>query len=264
MVTQDGWHDWLSKVVAGRVHELVSTPGARVRFQDQWRAAADEGAAHDVPEAGARLVPTGMLPERYALLGAIHDERCEKCDRIDPWNTADGWDRDYQSERRGAVRYTVLCGRVGELTENDRGAIERALQAVEEDLRDIGKESGTAPGDRVGAGEMNTLIINKPGKQCSTGEASPLQGPVPKRAHTAGEQYRWTVEAMGGGQFTDREVYDQLEKVLTNAGEQAALPTFETWQRNLREYRKHTGTQKNQPRGGRAAAARSVVSSGDT
>jgi hypothetical protein len=56
--------------------------------------------------------------------------------------------------------------------------------------------------------------------------------------------------------ITDKEAYDWLKDYGLAEYE---LPPFGTWQRYVREGRKHHGDQKNTPRGGRTA--RSAVSS---
>lgn len=57
---------------------------------------------------------------------------------------------------------------------------------------------------------------------------------------------------------TDKEVYDWLK---TNGIDDYILPTFNTWQRQVRAGRNKYGTQKNAPRGGRTSP--SVKSSKD-
>ncbi|MEK6676510.1 MAG: hypothetical protein AABZ47_12770 [Planctomycetota bacterium] len=65
---------------------------------------------------------------------------------------------------------------------------------------------------------------------------------IPPRALKAGEQYKQAIEALGVTAATDRELYGQLAKAHKTAGE--SFPTFPTWQRNLREYRRLTNQQK--------------------
>lgn len=99
-------------------------------------------------------------------------------------------------------------------------------------------------------------------------ESSPSQGAhpkqstaikIPSRAQKAWEQYRQAAEAFGGGEPTDRQVHDQLTAALKSSGESADVPAFETWQRNLREYRRLTDQQKNKSRAGRAQPRASSV-----
>lgn len=78
-------------------------------------------------------------------------------------------------------------------------------------------------------------------------EVSTAEVKIPNRARKAGEQYRRALEIVGDS-ATDRAVYDNVAPALRNSGETADLPSFETWQRNLREYRRLTGRQKNTPR----------------
>jgi hypothetical protein len=75
----------------------------------------------------------------------------------------------------------------------------------------------------------------------------------------AGEQYRQTLDALGVASVSDREAYDQLGAVMERSGESAELPALDTWQRNLREYRRLTGAQKNTPRRGRTQGSGSLV-----
>lgn len=78
---------------------------------------------------------------------------------------------------------------------------------------------------------------------------------IPPRAQTTHEQYKQAAKVLGTTAPTDREAYDVLAKAHQTAGEAAELPTFATWQRNLREYRRLTGTQKNRRRAGRGDTA---------
>ena len=82
---------------------------------------------------------------------------------------------------------------------------------------------------------------------------------IPDRARKAGEQYRQAAEALGESDPTDREAYDQLTAAMELSGEEVDLPRFDTWQRNLREYRRLTGQQKKEPRAGREGSAGSLV-----
>lgn len=82
---------------------------------------------------------------------------------------------------------------------------------------------------------------------------------IPDRARKASEQYRQAAEALDVSDPIDQEAYDQLATAMESSGEKADLPTFSTWQRNLREYRRLTGQQKNKPRAGREGSAGSLV-----
>jgi len=79
---------------------------------------------------------------------------------------------------------------------------------------------------------------------------------LPARARKAGEQYAQVLEALNVSNVTDRDAYDQLAVAMTQSDERPELPQFDTWQRNLREYRRLTGTQKNKPRAGRLEIGR--------
>jgi len=88
---------------------------------------------------------------------------------------------------------------------------------------------------------------------------TPPEPLIRKRALKAGEQYRQAAEALGVSDPADREAYDQLATAMASSGEKMDLPRFDTWQRNLREYRRLTGQQKNKPRAGREGSAGSLV-----
>ncbi|MGH7179422.1 MAG: hypothetical protein ACREJC_18745, partial [Tepidisphaeraceae bacterium] len=80
---------------------------------------------------------------------------------------------------------------------------------------------------------------------------------IPAPALRASQQYTQGVQQAGKA-LTDQEAYDYVKEHIADSPDE--LPDFEVWARHLREHRRLTGTQKNKPRGGRAAAARSVVS----
>ena len=94
-------------------------------------------------------------------------------------------------------------------------------------------------------------------------EQTPVEEKVPDRARKAGEQYRQAAEALGVLAPTDREVYDAVAGADAREGEASDLPSFATWQRNLREYRRLRGQQKNRPRAGRERDARGLVRAGE-
>jgi hypothetical protein len=75
---------------------------------------------------------------------------------------------------------------------------------------------------------------------------------IPARARKAYEQYRQAAEALGDPNPTDRQAYDQLVRACEQSDEADELPTSDAWQRNLREYRERTGTQKHKSRRERA------------
>jgi hypothetical protein len=85
-----------------------------------------------------------------------------------------------------------------------------------------------------------------------TGQPSEEGANIPKRVQTAYKQYSQAVEASNLTDPTDRKVYDLVASSHESSGELEEVPTFDTWSRNLREYRKLTNTQKHQPRAGRA------------
>ena len=86
------------------------------------------------------------------------------------------------------------------------------------------------------------------------------QPEIPTRAHKAASQYSLGLAATNESNPTDRQVYDALASKLSVSGEHRELPTFATWQRNLREHRRLTNQQKNKPRAGRSRASGSIVS----
>ena len=82
---------------------------------------------------------------------------------------------------------------------------------------------------------------------------------MPRRARKAGSEYRQAAEVLRLADPTDREVYDYLAAAMTHSGEEPDLPKFDTWQRNLREYRRRSGQQKHHPRGQRHRGIGSIV-----
>ncbi len=84
---------------------------------------------------------------------------------------------------------------------------------------------------------------------------------IPPRANKAADQYKQAIRALGTEESTDREAYEHLEAAWNLAKARVQedpvdkLPNFATWQRNLREYRRLTGTQKHRPRAGNAKTA---------
>ncbi len=111
------------------------------------------------------------------------------------------------------------------------------------DAEKAAEPAKSAVGTRVGEPETET----------------PTEVDVPNRARKAGEQYRQAAEALGVSDPTDWEAYNQLGAAMGLSGEEADLPRLDTWQRNLREYRRLTGQQKNKPRAGREGSAGSLV-----
>lgn len=119
-------------------------------------------------------------------------------------------------------------------------------------LRNIGLES-VATSDATTRGNDTPNDAEKPGYPST-----------PRRANKAHDEYEESAQAIDTEKPTDREVYDVLAKAYVLAGEAADLPSFATWQRNLREYRRLTGTQKNTRRDGRAARSRNIVKQADS
>jgi hypothetical protein len=95
----------------------------------------------------------------------------------------------------------------------------------------------------------------------SAGEKVSQSVSMSERAKVAYDQYlRAAPECASkdGREPTDQQCYDWLK--AHNDGD--SLPTSKTWQRYLREARKHSGEQKNAPRTGRQHG-RSIVSAQD-
>ncbi len=103
---------------------------------------------------------------------------------------------------------------------------------------------------RAGAGEANPSESAPHSATPKHSAESVPERSIPDRARRAWEQYRQAVETLGG-EPSDRQVYDQLAAAFQSSGESAELPAFDTWQRNLREYRRLTAQQKNKPRAAR-------------
>jgi hypothetical protein len=89
---------------------------------------------------------------------------------------------------------------------------------------------------------------------CASSERAPKphtdQPEIPQRAIKAWDGYTKACEALKdtNSHPTDRAAYDLLVKVLARDDEGEELPRFDSWQRNLREYRQKTGQQKRKPR----------------
>jgi hypothetical protein len=140
---------------------------------------------------------------------------------------------------------------------------EHLLQAVTE-LEDlVGSEasdsaSESQPTRALGDVEPPANGVRGEGTSETKTETAP-EVSIPNRARKAGEQYRQAAEALGVSDPTDRQAYDQMATAMETSGEREDLASFDTWQRNLREYRRLTGQQKNRPRAGREGSARSLV-----
>jgi len=108
--------------------------------------------------------------------------------------------------------------------------------------------------------ERGWAKLDTPTEDQADGQGAPAESSdTPPRAQKAYSQYQHGAGVLGKADPTDREVYDLLLRSYEQAGEGDDLPSFATWQRNLREYRRLTGTQKNTSRAGRAEAARCFV-----
>ena len=116
------------------------------------------------------------------------------------------------------------------------------------------------PAETPKTGEHEADDVGTPGNADSADEDKKA---VPQRARTAYQQFQQAADALGETKPTDRDAYDQLTKAYKSAGEADELPEFDTWTRNLRLYRRPTGTQKYTPRDGRADSAGSVVNQSD-
>lgn len=91
---------------------------------------------------------------------------------------------------------------------------------------------------------------------------------IPPRAMKAHAQYEYACQVEKGRNLKDDEAYALIASAYNVPNEKARkrmqdefgeLPKCQTWKRNLREYRKLTQTNKNQPRSGRQNATRSIV-----
>ena len=168
--------------------------------------------------------------------------------------------QDWQSGLKAALRkiggtYTTWGWRLF-----DKGAdvLRRQLtiiQAYDEQLRSahIPSQSDSVQAEPATAGE--DVAADTGGTTAN----------VPPRARKAYEQYRKVCNALDKEKPTDREAYDWLEKANEAAEERSidtqknTLPQFDTWQRNLRIYRKSTNSQKNNPKAGRAVIGKSIT-----
>jgi hypothetical protein len=95
------------------------------------------------------------------------------------------------------------------------------------------------------------------GQTAPVGQEDAQASPLPDRARTAYDQYlRAVPECTGkdGRAPTDQQCHEWLK--AHNDGD--TLPGFDTWQRYVRQARKHLGKQKNAPRAGRSFG-RSIV-----
>ncbi|MCZ6653516.1 MAG: hypothetical protein O7D91_10880 [Planctomycetota bacterium] len=124
--------------------------------------------------------------------------------------------------------------------EIEAGRQYQALESLEERLADI-----TAPEATISSG----------GEPESAGQRSSA---IPNRAQKAFEQYQSALEALENPDARDREAYELIKGTFQKEGALDQLRCFATWQRNLREYRRLTRTQKNELRSGRAGESQTV------
>jgi len=82
---------------------------------------------------------------------------------------------------------------------------------------------------------------------------------LPERVITAREQYLQACEAAGQDEMKDRAAYDLLQMVYEREGGPSPLPSFGTWQRYLRDWRKAAGRQKNRRRDARIGDVHSRI-----
>ncbi len=101
------------------------------------------------------------------------------------------------------------------------------------------------------------LLEEEPGGQPAAGEEAAQATALPERANVAYGQYEQAEKRLAEQDIdkpTDRQCYDWVK--AHNDGD--PLPAFETWQRYVREARRHLGEQKNTTRAGRQYG-RSIV-----
>lgn len=147
------WPEWLVVVACG-VGELVAKPVTMDRFRRMlrdWKAEheargpkSSEDKRGNVQYNPVELLPVrGMtLPEKYAVLAAIHDAICEQTKRIDPWTTQKRI-RNFRSPKvRASWSYAALCGCVAELGDGHRERITGVLRDVGRDLATTQPDSG--------------------------------------------------------------------------------------------------------------------------
>lgn len=103
-----------------------------------------------------------------------------------------------------------------------------------------------------------TLAEGTPAAEAECEGAEPSDGPaIPPRFQKAWQQYQQARKLLGGDP-TDRECYEALEKAHEHEGTGDELPRFATWSKYVRDYRRLTHQQRNRPRAGRTS--RNVVS----
>ena len=140
-VTLSRYPFWLVDM-ASRVDELVLDPQVCVRFQEkvpQWKAEhlRRGGPVIDIPPARGML-----LPEKYAILAAIHDRiLCETTKRISPWRTVRI--RKGVERFKSGIAFGVLEVHVDDIQEQNRNRLEKCLADVEQDLQVLRQAGAT-------------------------------------------------------------------------------------------------------------------------
>ena len=129
-----GFPNWL-QAVAVRVDELVGDAPTMNRFRRMlrdWKAEHEaRGPKSSKDKRGnvqynpVELLPVrGMtLPEKYAVLAAIHDAICEQTKRIDPWTTHKPIPHWKSPKTTVVFAYTVLRSYVAEWGDTVTGQV---------------------------------------------------------------------------------------------------------------------------------------------
>ena len=228
----------------------------RVRTCVEQKLSADDANSHDSKHMLSMpwdLIPLPSrelsLDEKCTVLAVIHD-RVFSHDKINPWQmlvqeldaedlsrriefgrqddsevATEDWPLDSNEENppdhRLAVSYYMLGKRLNRLSEEEQTGIVELLEDVQNAER-----SG------VSASESNRIT-------------------------KAYQSFKMAEESMRDG-VSYKEAYEWLRE---HRPPEYELPSFETWQRYVREGRRLRGTQKNSPRAGRIG--RSLASVND-
>lgn len=282
---------WL-RDIAIYIDGLVKPSDVMTRFRQGLRTWKNEherrGPKLEASHRGRRHNPVELIPTRrmtlaeaFALLAAIHDEVCVGARRIDPWRTGRGW-RGNMARVRSGTSYAHLCSQVYELDDADKARVCAALRAVCADrghpaparlaTQDHRQRGSAAP--RVARLRLRrplpqrTELLAQPSASQDRPAApppaavgsKPTDRPAepPPRARKAWSQYQKAVEGTCNPELTDNEAYEWLKCKAGHEDEANHLPSFDTWRRNLSEYRRLTDQRKHEPRAGRAQGARSI------
>jgi len=116
-----------------RVDEWVLNPALRAHFRRQlanWykEHRAGKGPVLDFPPYRALT-----LPEKYAVLSAIHDLVCKNTCRLELWDTNEKWTRN-PARDRAAILWTIVKHRVRDRAKHHRQFINRVFADVEKDI----------------------------------------------------------------------------------------------------------------------------------